>query len=306
MMYSNPNPNPFYAGGAMQYNPQMMQMPKQHNNLSAEEIKSLQSHETFSLRMTSEEKTRSACNHRTADGMQDSLIAEPDGSYRCTICGARFFPVEPGTSKEDIQDAVDRVLDILQTTKMLYINMPPEAAKEYYQIIPLIQRIPELFKISADTYSRYERGSNWSYNSRNCGAASLYNMVTGGMPYQQPTSFDPMGQPYQQQGYYQQPMAAPQGYQQNPNVPVGAVAPGVNPFVGQPMAAPQGYQPTMAGFQYQPGMNAPQAAPQAGYQAPQQTPPVQPTAQEPTTPAPAAPVATPNNDKVQVATTIKA
>lgn len=276
MMYSNPNPNPLFAGGAMQYNPQMMQMPKQHNNLSAEEIKSLQSHETFSLRMTSDEKTRSACNHRTADGTRDSLIAEPDGTYRCTICGARFAPVEPGTSKEDIQDAVDRVLDILQTTKMLYINMPPEAAKEYYQIIPLIQRIPELFKISADTYGRYENGSNWSYNGRNFGAASLYNMMTGGMPYQQPTSFDPMGQPYQQPGYYQ-----------------------------QPMAAPQGYQPTMAGFQYQPGMNAPQAAPQTGYQTPQQTQPVQPTAQQPTAPTPAAPAA-PQNDKVQVATTIKA
>lgn len=304
MMYSNPNPNPFFAGGAMQYNPQMMQMPKQHNNLSSEEIRSLQTHESFSLRMTSDEKTRSACNHRTEDGSRDSLVMEPDGTYRCTICGAKFMPVEPSTTKEDIQDAVDRVLDILQTTKMLYINMPVEAAKEYYQIIPLIQRIPELFKISADTYRRYEQGSNWSYNSRNYGAASLYNMMTGGVPYPQQNSFDPMGQPYTQpQGYYQQPMNQPV-YQANPNVPVGAVAPGVNPFVGQPMAAPQGYQPTMAGFQYQPGMNAPQAAPQTGYQAPQQTPSAQPTAPQ-AAPAPAAPAATPN-DKVQVAATIKA
>lgn len=299
MMYSNPNP----VFGGMAYNgmPQM-QTVKQYNNLTPEEISQLQEREVFSLKMTEKEQLKSACNHRSADGNTDSLVLEPDGTYRCMICNAKFSPVEPSVSKEEIQDAVDAIEDILQTTKLMYIGMPVEAAREYYQIIPLIERIPKLFDLAADNYRKYEQGSGWNYNNRSTGTVNLFNMLTSGMPqgYQQTPSFDMYGQPVQQ-GYMYQSMGQPMPT----SVPVGAAAPGVNPFVGQPMPQP-GYQPNMTGYQYQPGMNAPQVAPQAPYQAaPQRQPVPQPTA--PVAPAPA-PQAAPQapNDKVQVATTIKA
>ena len=279
-----------YPQGAMMYNPQQQPMQKQMNNLTPEEIQRLAKKDgQFSLRITETDALKASCNHRTADGMNDSLVIDPiDGKLRCVICGHKFNTIDPTTTKEQIEEACEMVTDILQTTKLLYINMPAEAAREYYQIIPLIEKIPELFTIAVQNYEKHQNASGWqNYGKNGYGTAQLYQMLNGGMmggmgmqpmggyyqqPMQQFTSYDPvMGvQQPMQQPVYQAP-----GMMQ---APVGAVAPQANAF-GNFGGVQQGYVPGTQQFQYQ---TPPQVAPAAQVPYQMTAPQVQPGVTTPT------------------------
>lgn len=251
------------------YNYQGMQgMPQQkfNNPLSPEEIQKLQKKGAqFSLGITQEEWMRGICNHRNAEGTADTLVYDQlTGEARCTICGYKFKPIEADVSIEDIKDDVERIIDILQTIKLMYIDLPAEAAREYFQIIPLLEKIPQLFEFAAKNMTKHET-YNWQYNNKNMGAINMFNnlqsLFGGGMVnpgYQQP-----MGQvPPMAPGF---PQPAPYGA-----APVGY--PGMSNGFGYPGAsnpAGPGYQPQTTGFQFTPN---------------QQPAPVTPTVEAPTAP----------------------
>lgn len=276
-MFDQTYGNPYGMQGGYQFNGmQNGQMPKIPNVLSAEEIKELQQQSNnFSLGLTKREALQAACNHRTADGMQDTLVYDNvTGVARCTICGYEFRPVEAEATYETIKDASDRLVDILQTIKIMYTDLPAEAAKEYFQIIPLIGKVPQLFEFAAKNFAKHEY-NGWSYNNHNMGGiAMLQNLSSmfGGDMQMQPN----FGQPMMQQPQFN-------GYAMNPQQPVGypngmaPQMPGVNPFgyagasqpqmgmpnpamtgaVQQPVAG--GYTPQTQGFSYQPNVTAPTA-----------------------------------------------
>lgn len=242
------------------------------NVLTAEEIKELQQERSqFSLGLTAREAKQAACNHRSADGMSDSLVFDQDtGKARCQICGYEFRPIEPDTSYEDIMDAADRCVDILQTIKLLYTDLPADAAREYFQIIPMIAKIPQLFEFAAKSFSKHEFNNAWAYqNSNMSGMAMLQGLSSIFGASQQPNYGMPQYGMPQQAPFMAQPQTAPMG----------------NPFgyAGASEAAPTGYQPQVQGYQYVPGA-VPPAAPQ-------------PTAQAPA--APAAPAAAPTETVTQ-------
>ena len=243
-------------------------MPKFNNTLTAEEIKRLQQKGAqFSLSITQDEYLRGICNHRTADGTQDALMYDNiTGEATCSICGYKFKPVDTSLTPEEIKDAVDNIVDILQTTKLLYIDLPAEAAKEYFQIIPLIGKVPQLFEFAAKNFAKHEYNA-WSYNNHNMGGIAmlqnLSSMFGGGM----------------QPNFVQQPQF--NGYAMNPQQPVGypngmvPQMPGQNPFgypgasapmmgmpqMGAPVQQPVagGYAPQTQGYAYQPNVAAPDA-----------------------------------------------
>lgn len=282
MFDQTPNQNPGMPMGGYNYNGYQQPVPKVMNNLSQEEIKNLMAQTSqFSLGLTERESLQAACNHRSIDGTQDSLVYDPDtGLARCTICGYEFRPIEEGASYDTIKEAADRIIDILQTIKIMYTDLPANAAREYFQIIPLIAKVPQLFEFAAKDFNKHEY-NRWNYNNGNMGGMAmlqnLSNMFGASMGgYQQQPMY---GQPAYQQPYPQQPMGMPQQ-------PVAPVMPGANPF-GYPGASQpqQGvpYQPNMAGFQYQPGQVPPAPA----------TPTVPTAAQAPAADvAPTAPTAT--------------
>ena len=148
-----------------------------------------------------------------------------------------------------------------------YLDIPEETAKNYFPIIPLIDKIPQLYVIAMNNFKKYD-GSNMVQQNNSPYGFGMLNMLTSpmmpmnGMYPQQPQ----MGFAPQQQmpGYQpQQPMMpgfAPQQPQMNFAQPQMA---GYNPF---------GYNP----------------APMA----PQQTAPAQAPAQQP------APAAAENNGTV--------
>ena len=227
--------------GGYQFNGyQPQQIPKVMNVLTNEEIKELQqSTSQFSLGLTSKEILQGACNHRSPDGTQDTLVFDQNtGIARCTICGYEFRPIEADTSYETIKDAADRLVDILQTIKIMYTELPAGAAREYFQIIPLIGKIPQLFEFAAKNFAKHEYNA-WSYQNHNMGGAAMLqnlNNIFGASMQPMNPQFNPYaGQPQQPVGY--------------PNPVMQGNAFG---YPGASMAPQQGYMPMNQGFQYTP------------------------------------------------------
>ncbi|MBR6289474.1 MAG: hypothetical protein IKR19_09065 [Acholeplasmatales bacterium] len=249
--------------------------PKVMNALTEDEIKFLQQDRSqFSLGLTQKEQLQGACTHRLPDGSSDSLTYDPiTGVARCTICGYEFRPVDADTSIEDVTEAKDKVIDMLQTIKLLYTDLPSDAAREYFQIIPLLMKLPQLFEFAAKNFAKHELNA-WQYQQyQNMNGINLLTNLGNILGAGQVN--------YGAQPMYQQPvqpmmggMAA--GY---PGAAYGQpVMPGANAF-GYPGASqPMMQQPAVnPGYAYTPG----------------QTTPVAPTVQTPATPAaPTAPAET--------------
>jgi len=222
------------------------------STLTPDQIRMLRNQgSTFSLGLTEEEMLRAICNHRSEDGLSDTLVYDPvTGVAKCTICGYEFRPVEPNVDYETIKEDIKRVEDIIQTTKLMYIDLPQDAAKEYYPILGLLEKLPQLMEYAAKNMAKHDN-YNYMYDTRNMGAAAMFqnlsNMFSNmSMNYQAAPQ-----QPYN--GYYQQPAGYPQAAYPQPNM---------NPFGFNGVAPQQPYAPgTPNNFAYTPNANT--AAPQA-------------------------------------------
>ena len=224
-------------------------MPKRNNYLTEEEIKRLQSNRAqFTLAITEEEHLKAKCNHRTADGMYDALeydSSDPSGqTVVCKICGQKFVPIATDSPEDYVQSITDEFINMLQTIKIMYVDLPAEAANIFFDIIPLASKAPELFKLAVNNMAKYENNNFYGYQGGSQGAASVLNSFLG--------------------------MLGNGGFVQQAQPVYGQPAPGMNPgFAGQPNAfgypgASQvgyGYQPGTTGFAYNPTQAAPQAAP---------------------------------------------
>ena len=253
-----PNNMGGYAPSGYVQQPIAVQKPK--NVLTPEEIKTIrQKGDKFSLGLTEEESLRGICFHKDENGME-TLRDNGDGTVTCTICGHTFDPLQNCT-QEDIQMYVDNITDVLQTIKLLYIDMPSEAAREYFQIIPLIQKVPKLFKIASDNFNRHENYNGYRYNGAP-NTINLYQMLSSGAisPGFAQQGYMPQGypqQPYQQQGFMNQ------GYPQQGYAPIQQpYQMQTNGFGGYGTApVQQGYQPVTTGFGYTPNQTSLNNAP---------------------------------------------
>lgn len=259
--------------GGMYYNGfqgQPTPVQKINNILSPEQIDKLTSSSVFDIGITEEDYAKAICNHRSKDGTSDTLVFDPvTGVARCTICGYEFRPVDNSESIEDIKAAVDKIVDILQTIKILYVDLPPQAHKDIFPMLATLQKIPKLFEIASKNFSKHE-SFNWQYNRYNGMngvqmLANLSNMFGGG-------GNGMYNQQYQQPMYNQQPQMgwAPQQPQ------MGGWAPQQPMYNQQPqMGNPFGYPGANA---QQPVMGNPYNPPQyQGFVASQNTTPATPT-----------------------------
>lgn len=276
-----------YGGMPQPYQPPV---PKMTQILTAEEVKELRNKNgSFSINVDPIELKKSLCVHRAGGAF--ATIQNSDGvSVDCTICGENFIPIYTNDMNE-IESAVKKVTDILNTIKMAYVDLPPEMGREFMPIIALLSKIKGLYAIAINDLNKYTNFQADVNNGSGYGNAfTNLNMVVGGMPqygygygYAQPQPamygygqqvppqfgygqqpMPGMYDPNQQMGYSAQvaaqnmapgvaPQAQPQGYYGSP------VPPAQNPFyVGSMPAVPQ--QP---GFPTTPAMGAPQA-PQPG------------------------------------------
>lgn len=229
------------AGTGFQFNgvPQG-QAPVIKNFLTDDEIQRLiQKENNFSLAITETEALRAKCNHKWQDGIHDAIVETDKGTCICQICGYEFEPIDASTGADTLDDYVKNMLDVLQTIKMLYLDMPAEVAAEFFKIIPLIEKVPKLFEIAAKNYAKYDKMNNFGYNNHNMNTMQMFNVLSSVMSGQ-PMPQQPQVNPYMQPGFNNGVMS--------------------NGFVAQP-----GYAPNMQGYQYVPQTAAP--APAANAQA---------------------------------------
>lgn len=261
-MYPYGAPQQQMYGGTpfTQYTP--MAAPKMTQVLNQEQINKLRSNGgTFDLRVSENDILKAVCTHK--DKGNFVLIENDDGTVTCPICGERFT-LSTSQNIEDVETATNVILDVLQSVKSLYLNAPEETISNYFQMIPLLKKLPQLYKLAVDDFNKYYANANYMNSYANNSGFNLYNNIlspTGAGIYGQP---QPMMQQPMQGGapmYQQNPamMMNPQGfngmntmYQQQP-APMG-VNPmmGANPFAyGSPMMQPTVPQPV-------PGMQQPQ------------------------------------------------
>ena len=207
----NNNFNNFY------YNYNKPKLPEPTNPLSKDEMAMLkQKAPQFSLAVSQVDALQAICTHRDQNG--ETLIQNADGSVTCAICGKTFTPVN--ADPQTIEQIFKSVVDVLETMKIMYMDIPNDVTKAYFQMIPYLEKGPQLYKIANDHYSRYNNSGVMARDFNNGGNAfALYSalmnpaMAMGGMNpamgYAQPGAMQP-----------QQPV---------PDVTMGAMN-GANPF----------------------------------------------------------------------------
>ena len=232
-----------YPQGMQGMVPNQVAMPKTGNWLSADKYALLQKGlGQFKMSVSDEEVARGQCNHYNLNGTS-ALVRDPnDGSYTCTICGTKFTACE--FTQEDVDNATKNVLDILNTIKVMYLSLDPSAALEYFQIIPFIEKIPQLYQIAVNDFKKYEGINSFMPTQQN--PFNFYAMLMGQAPMA-----PGMGYAQAPMGYAAQPVA-PMGYAPQPVMNGFAQQnPGFNPLYGTPVPQP-GYQPAAQGFAFNP------------------------------------------------------
>ena len=262
------------------YNPQQAK-PRIQDFLTPDERKQLaQQGNEFSLQMTKEEKLKALCRHRSDDGTRDIIIEGPDGVCTCQRCGYKFRTVDPNSSPKDLKDSVDTVIDILQTIKTIYIDMNPDAAREFFQIIALLNKIPDLFQYAVQDYLKHEPENQYNYSVRNMNVWSMFDNIARGGFNQSMGMGQPMGQPMYGAPMMGQPMGQPMyngapmmGQQPMYGAPSNGFVAGMpTPQMQQPQAQQQYVPQTPNGYSYTPNQN--QQAPTQATTVPTTTQPV--------------------------------
>lgn len=227
----NQNNNQFYSpfgGYGYQQAPAGMmygqaKTPKYTNPLSQEKIQKLRNNGGgFSLKVDQDQIDRAICTHRDPATKQHTLVQNNDGTVTCTICGATFTPCD-GYTKEEVDKAVRLMTDILQSTKMMYLDISDNVCADYFQMIPFIEKAGQLYQIAVDNMRQYDNPvMNGQYSSN---AFGMLNMITN--PMQGMGMMPPM-----QGQFMQQPMMgmAPQMVPQTPFMQQQAAMVGGNPF----------------------------------------------------------------------------
>ena len=205
------------------------------------------------LNVSKEEMVKSHCAHRDPIKKQLTLRSTGDGqTFVCTQCGEEFNIVD--VSEDEVERYVNGIIDILQTAKTFYVDLPPKTIDAYFQMIPFLKKLPRLYKLAHDTFTRatgnpsvqaaYMSGNPW-YTMGQAVSGAYNGMPQYGAP--QYGGYAPGYAPVQ--GYYGQPNPTPAAPPQN----------GVNPLMSsQAPADAQGQVPFTPTY----------SAPQNGYQAP--------------------------------------
>lgn len=267
--YYNPNvyqQNPYYGmfnngvmtGGGMVPN-MMYNTAPQSSTLTPEEFDFLNKNKAgFSLNATQEEITAALCNH-VNQNHTSALIMDDDGvSCHCTVCGYKFNPV-PELTKEEVQSAVNMVINVFQTLKIMWRSIDPTALREFVKVIPYLAKLPDAFEIAKNDFKKYENQNMFASNTP-ASAFSIFGSIVG------PNNYAGYANGYSGYGMPQQPMYgyAPQPNPYAPQQPVAPQygAPQPNAYAPQPMPGygvggnPLYQQPNP--YAPQPVMNPPQ------------------------------------------------
>lgn len=244
--FGGQQPGMMYGGvqpGGMQMQQPPVQPMRRKNMLSQEEINALRANiSNFTLGLTQEEINRSKCNHFDNNGeLMLREVANEPGIYQCLICGYKMQPKD-GLTKEQLEDCITAVEDVLQTVKLMYVDAPEQALSDYMTIIALLRKLPQLYKIAADNQAKYDPAMAQNYNG-NLSAFAVFNNILNG------TIAPPQG--YMNQPVYQQPYPNQQYYNMGMQQPQQMAMP--TPQQAAMLNPSTPYMPNTTGYSYTPG-----------------------------------------------------
>lgn len=224
-----------YYGGGMYQQAKPLNMTQ---GLSPEQLKSLRKTNGFSLDISEDELWRSFCTHRSDNKF--SVTQDEEGNMICTLCGTKFKPFEG--SVQEARDAVETVVNIMETAKMQSLTLPPKTIQDFFQIEPVLKRLPDLYSQSMNDYKRaLGMNDTYVYGQENNAFMMYQNIVN---PMAGNGFYDPAMMNMQQPVYGAAPMMQQQPMYGYPQQQMYAQ----NPMMGQ------GYQPyQMDGQQMQQG-----------------------------------------------------
>lgn len=186
------------------------------------------------ITVTEEDAAKAICPHRKLNG-ESTVSPNPDGTYTCNMCGDTYRLI----GNEDFVDQItEEALNVFNTIKVLWLDIPVEFGREYMKIIPFVKQLPRVYRAAMKSFNEYENQNTITGIAGN-NPFALYNSLGTGMGM-------PMGMNY---GQPVQPMNT------QPQAPVITVGYDINgaPIYGQQAAQQQvAQQPQVNGFVQQP------------------------------------------------------
>ena len=191
---------PAYGMAGQVYN-QAVKMPEYTNPLGQQKIQELLKNGKGapSIKITEDDYNQAICTHRNpANYAEQMLYPIGDGKVKCKICGAEFHLVEDATS-EDVEKCTENLWDIMNTAKVMWLDVPNKVAQENFQVLAVVSKCPQIYSIAAGAFNRYGGDQNVIGQAGVPNGFAQLNMMMGGFNGYQPMGYQPMGyQPVQQ------------------------------------------------------------------------------------------------------------
>lgn len=187
-------------GGTGFYNNNQQQQPKKVTSwLDKDVINQLRKKEEgWNLAVTEEEVNRARCNHYDENG-NPALIPNVDGTYTCSICGYTFNIME-NYADQEVEQSCRVVEDLLQTIKIMYINLDPAVGREFFQILAFIKKIPKLYRVASNFWKKMQGGNVYQQGNQ-MNAFTIFNALSN------PNTYGGMMNSQFNNGYYNNNMA---------------------------------------------------------------------------------------------------
>lgn len=230
----------------------------------------LREDDTLSVKISPIERAKNMCTHKYPGRSEIALVesgSDDQGKIvTCRVCGESFHIImdDPKAIGIDLEKTCNHLIDIMQSSKAMYLDIPEDFAVEFYQIMTLISRVPKVYEKGFKNFSQYDYTNQAQGVYPGMNSFQAVNQTIGGVAM---GGISPMiGNQFYQGGYQPQQPYAPAGYvapqpvpqydafgnpiqpQQPPAyqpqggaIPMGqgAGGPGENPFMYNAPPAPQ-------------------------------------------------------------------
>lgn len=184
------------------------------------------------LAATEKELAQAKCTHRDPEKRCATLVQLSNGSWKCTQCGAEFNLVD--LPAEEVAKYVYGLIDVIQTAKLMYVNLPPSSVVSYFSMIPFLEKLPKFYETAQDVFKRANGAQSMNQYQYTSNPWDMLNNAISNPGYGMPMNYGYQ----QQQPYYQ----APPMQQYTPQQYNGFYAdPAYNPLQQAPQGQPTQY-----------------------------------------------------------------
>ena len=145
---------------------------------NSEELRKL-GNNGLNLKFSPIEGNMAMCTHHVENTGDITVLSNDDGTVTCSLCGERFrlINIEDSSSVSEI---IENVINLIQSIKIVELS-PTDEMIAYYQLIPMLKRLPELAKYSVSKMNSMNN-SYGMFNTNTPNSYMMFNNLMTGMP----------------------------------------------------------------------------------------------------------------------------